>query len=55
MPSIDLIDFDYQYADTPQDTLDKLDEEALNAVGETVTELVLQLATEEPPPPSGGS
>lgn len=48
VPSIDLIDFNYEYADTAQDTLDKLDEKALNAVGETVTELVLQLATEPP-------
>jgi hypothetical protein len=50
VPSIDLIDFTYEYADTAQDTLDKLDPEALDAVGETVTELVLQLATEQPPP-----
>jgi hypothetical protein len=50
VPSIDLIDFTYRYADTAQDTLDKLDPEALDAVGETVTELVLQLATEQPPP-----
>jgi glutaminyl-peptide cyclotransferase len=46
VPSIDLIDFEYEYADTAQDTADKLDPEALDAVGETVTELVLQLATE---------
>ena len=41
VPSIDLIDFDYEYADTAQDTPDKLDPEALDAVGETVAELVL--------------
>ena len=46
VPSIDLIDFTYEYADTPQDTPDKLDPEALDAVGEAVTELVLKLATE---------
>jgi glutaminyl-peptide cyclotransferase len=49
VPSIDLIDFEYEYADTAQDTADKLDPEALDAVGETVTELVLQLATESQP------
>ena len=46
VPSIDLIDFDYEYADTPEDTPDKLDPEALDAVGETVADLVIQLATE---------
>ena len=46
VPAIDLIDFTYEYADTPQDTPDKLDPEALDAVGETVAELVLELATE---------
>ncbi len=50
VPSIDLIDFDYEYADTAQDTPDKLDPEALDAVGETVAELVLQLATEPAQP-----
>ena len=46
VPSIDLIDFTYEFADTPQDTPDKLDREALDAVGEAVTELVLGLAAE---------
>jgi glutaminyl-peptide cyclotransferase len=46
--SIDLIDFDYEYADTAQDTPDKLDAEALDAVGESVAELVIRLATEPP-------
>ena len=50
VPSIDLIDFDYEYADTAQDTPDKLDPEALDAVGETVAELVLQLAPEPAQP-----
>jgi hypothetical protein len=45
VPSIDLIDFAYEFADTPEDTPDKLDPEALDAVGETVTDLVLELAT----------
>ena len=47
VPAIDLIDFDYEYADTVQDTPDKLDPAALDAVGETVAELVLQLATQD--------
>jgi glutaminyl-peptide cyclotransferase len=44
VPSIDLIDFSYPYADTAQDTVDKLDPEAFDAVGETVAELVIQLS-----------
>ena len=47
VPSIDLIDFSYQYADTIEDTLDKLDPAALDAVGETVAELAIRLS---PPP-----
>jgi glutaminyl-peptide cyclotransferase len=41
IPSIDLIDFAYPHADTVEDTPDKLDPAALDAVGETVAELVL--------------
>jgi glutaminyl-peptide cyclotransferase len=44
VPSIDLIDFSYLYADTAQDTVDKLDPAALDAVGETVAELVIDLS-----------
>jgi hypothetical protein len=44
VPSIDLIDFSYLYADTAQDTVDKLDPAALDAVGETVAELVIALS-----------
>ena len=47
VPSIDLIDFDYEYADTAEDTVDKLDPAALDAVGEAVAELVLRLAGEQ--------
>jgi len=43
IPAIDLIDFTYRYRDTPQDTVDKLDVRALDAVGETVVELVRRL------------
>ncbi|MGH2983120.1 MAG: M28 family metallopeptidase [Solirubrobacterales bacterium] len=44
VPSIDLIDFTYLYADTAQDTVDKLDPAAFDAVGETVAELVIALS-----------
>ncbi len=40
VPAVDLIDFSYRYADTPQDTPDKLSPRALDAVGETVVELL---------------
>src|SRR4051795_5612344 len=44
VPSIDLIDFSYPYADTVQDTPDKLDEAVLDKVGETVAQLVINLS-----------
>ena len=44
VPSIDLIDFTYRYADTVQDTPDKLDPAAFDAVGETVSQLVIDLS-----------
>jgi glutaminyl-peptide cyclotransferase len=44
VPAIDLIDFSYKYRDTDADTLDKLSVGALDAVGETVAQLVLALA-----------
>jgi glutaminyl-peptide cyclotransferase len=43
VPSIDLIDFNYPYADTVQDTPDKLDPGVLDKVGETVAQLVINL------------
>jgi glutaminyl-peptide cyclotransferase len=43
IPSIDLIDFGYPYADTVQDTVDKLDPAVLDEVGETVAQLVINL------------
>jgi glutaminyl-peptide cyclotransferase len=43
IPAIDLIDFSYRYKDTQQDTLDKLSERALDAVGESTLELVRAL------------
>ena len=41
VPSIDLIDFDYRYRDTLQDTPDKLSARSLDAVAETVADLLL--------------
>jgi glutaminyl-peptide cyclotransferase len=43
IPSVDLIDFSYRYADGVRDTLDKLSLASLDAVGETVYALVTEL------------
>jgi glutaminyl-peptide cyclotransferase len=43
IPAIDVIDFDYPPADTLRDTLDKVSERSLDAVGETIYELVTRL------------
>jgi hypothetical protein len=43
IPAVDLIDFSYRYADGLQDTIDKLSVASLDAVGETVFELVSEL------------
>jgi Zn-dependent M28 family amino/carboxypeptidase len=43
VPSIDLIDFSYRYADTVQDTVDKLGPAVLDKVGETVAQLAINL------------
>lgn len=43
IPAIDLIDFDYAFKDTVQDTVDKTSPRALDAVGETVVELLRDL------------
>jgi glutaminyl-peptide cyclotransferase len=40
IPAVDLIDFKYRYADTPRDTPDKLSAASMDAVGETVVELL---------------
>ena len=45
IPSIDLIDFTYVHADTSEDTVDKLDPEALDAVGEATAELLIELSS----------
>jgi Zn-dependent M28 family amino/carboxypeptidase len=44
VPSIDLIDFNYLYADTVEDTPDKLDPAVMDAVGETVAQLAINLS-----------
>jgi glutaminyl-peptide cyclotransferase len=44
VPSIDLIDFSYRYADTVEDTADKLDPAVFDAVGETVAQLTIELS-----------
>ena len=44
VPAIDLIDFSYPYADTVEDTPDKLSRASLDAVGEAVAELVIELS-----------
>jgi peptidase M28-like protein len=43
IPAIDLIDFSYRYADTTRDTLDKLSERSLDAVGESTVQLLREL------------
>ena len=42
MPAIDIIDFDYSYWHTTQDTPDKVSAESLQAVGETLQVWVMQ-------------
>jgi glutaminyl-peptide cyclotransferase len=49
VPSIDLIDFSYPYADTLQDTVDKLDPAVLDEVGETVAQLTINISSANVP------
>jgi uncharacterized membrane protein len=44
VPAIDLIDFRYPYADTAEDTPDKLSIDSLDAVGEATAELIVRLS-----------
>jgi hypothetical protein len=44
VPAIDLIDFDYPQRDSTEDDLDAVSARSLDAVGETVVELVLELS-----------
>jgi hypothetical protein len=41
--AVDLIDFSYRYKDTVRDTVDKLSQRSLDAVGETTLELLREL------------
>ena len=41
IPAIDLIDFDYPFRDSTEDTVDKTSPQSLDAVGETVAQLLL--------------
>ena len=43
IPAIDLIDFSYRYSHTTRDTVDKLSLRSLDAVGESVVELMREL------------
>jgi hypothetical protein len=43
IPAIDLIDFSYRYADGVRDTVDKLSERSLDAVGESTLQLMREL------------
>jgi glutaminyl-peptide cyclotransferase len=43
VPAIDLIDFSYRFKDTNRDTVDKLSVRSLDAVGETVAQLVISI------------
>lgn len=40
IPAVDIIDWNYRYKDTAQDTFDKLSVDSVDAVGETVVELI---------------
>ncbi len=40
VPAVDLIDWSYRYKDTVRDTYDKLSPRAIDAVGETIVELL---------------
>jgi hypothetical protein len=40
IPAVDLIDWSYRYKDTVEDTLDKLSADSIDAVGETIVELI---------------
>ena len=46
IPAVDIIDFEYPPADTLRDTLDKVSERSLDAVGEAVYRLVTRLRRE---------
>jgi Zn-dependent M28 family amino/carboxypeptidase len=45
IPAVDLIDFDYPYYHTTQDTADKVSPESLKIIGETILEWLLPIIT----------
>ncbi len=45
IPAVDLIDWSYEYKDTVQDTYDKLSEDSVDAVGETIVQLIADWPT----------
>jgi glutaminyl-peptide cyclotransferase len=49
VPSVDLIDFSYPFADTREDTPDKLDPAVFDEVGETVAQLAIDLSAANVP------
>ena len=51
VPAIDVIDFDYPYFHTPEDTLDKVSPRSLDLVGETLVELLRRMSRETCPRP----
>jgi hypothetical protein len=52
IPAIDLIDFDYPQRDSRRDDLSAVSERSLDAVGETVVELLLERRRAAPLPRS---
>ncbi len=46
LPAVDIIDFDYPYWHTTQDTPDKVSAESLQAVGETLNTWIMQRSTQ---------
>ncbi|QEC49975.1 Zn-dependent exopeptidase M28 [Baekduia soli] len=49
IPAVDLIDWSYKYKDGLQDTYDKLSVDSVDAVGETITELIRTWPTDGTP------
>jgi Zn-dependent M28 family amino/carboxypeptidase len=48
IPAVDIIDFDYPYWHTTQDTSDKVSAASLRAVGETLRMWVIQQQSAQP-------
>jgi len=50
IPAVDIIDFDYPYWHTTQDTPDKVSTESLKAVGDTLQAWLEDAAAQDAPP-----